>query len=78
MNTLMEYQMLSSIMDKWQIAGKENNMSKTNKYGKTNKEIKESRKRPVDRYWERFCEEELEDADFYLSPSIVHNLRKEA
>ena len=53
-------------------------MSKTNKYGKTNKEIKESRKRPVDRYWERFCEEELEDADFYLSPSIVHNLRKEA
>ncbi len=53
-------------------------MSKTNKYGKTNKEVKESRKRPVDRYWEKFCEQELEEAEFFLSPNILNHLRKEA
>ena len=77
MNTLMEYQMLSSIKDKAKCQ-KEENMSKTNKYGKTNKEVKESRRPQIDKYWQKFCEQELEDVDFFISPNILNHLRKEA
>ena len=53
-------------------------MSKTNKYGKTNKEVKESRRPQIDKYWQKFCEQELEDVDFFISPNILNHLRKEA